>query len=236
MLAALAVQTAAADLCLADTMPYGNFQAADCAFNNVIENSLTDPLPLFGSPAVSGNTLVFIPANFNSSVAGDNLDITDSQLVVDIAANAGRNIYTVSLSEEGAYALIGSGTTDTFASVSAPVWLKIMNVNGVGINPITVQSDMIFTSAGLWAGGATSGSWQGNLVFDVTAALRANGVPTGYATQVELDLDNVLTTESEVGTSAAIYKTRAEITVPEPATLSLLAAGMILAAARRKKN
>jgi hypothetical protein len=87
-----------------------------------------------------------------------------------------------------------------------------------------------------WSGGASSGPWQGNLALDVTAALRANGIATGYATEVKLSMDNALTTQSEVGTSAEIYKTQTDITLPEPATISLLAAGMIFGAVRRKKN
>jgi hypothetical protein len=238
LLAALAVQTAAAALCLADTN-YGDFQASDCVFKNVIESSLTNPFPLFDSPVVSGGSLIFNPANFNSFVQGDNSAMTDGHLVVDITANAGQNITTVSLTEKGSYALTGNGTTDTCASVSAPVVLTILQVNGVGISQVTVTGNIFpFSPDGLeWSGGASSGPWQGNLVLDVTAALRANGISSGYATEVKLSLDNVLTTQSEVGTSAGIYKTEADITAPEPATISLLAAGitMIFGAARRKR-
>jgi hypothetical protein len=235
LLAGLAVQTASAGLCLAD-INYGNFPAADYAFNGVIESSLFNPLPLYGAPSVSGDTLVFSPADFSSSVQDDNLAVTDGHLVVDITANAGQNISTVDLVEKGAYALTGNGTADTYASVSAPVVLTILKVNGVGISQITVTGN-IFGPDGLeWSGGASSGPWQGNLALDVTAALRANGIATGYATEVKLSMDNALTTQSEVGTSAEIYKTQTDITLPEPATISLLAAGMIFGAVRRKKN
>ena len=237
LLAVLAVQTAAAALCLADTMTYGDFVASDCTFKGVGETSQFNPLPLFGSPTVSGDTLMFSPVNFASSALGDGgLDYVDSHLSVDITANAGHNIYTVNLTEKGDFALTGNGTPDTYAQVTMPVWMQILKVNGAGINPITVQDDMVFTNAGLWSGGASSGAWQGILNFDVTATLRANGVPSGFATQVQLTLDNTLTTQSELGTSAVVNKTQADISIPEPATLSLLAAGMLLGAAKRWKN
>ena len=231
------MQTAAVGLCLADTN-YGDFLAGKCSFNNVTESSLTNPFPLFGSPAVSGNTLVFSPANFNSFVQDDNSAMTDGHLVVDIIANAGQDISKVDLVEKGTYALTGNGTTDTYASVSTPVVLTIVQVDGAGISQVTVTGNIFpFGPDGLeWSGGAFSGPWQGDLVLDVTAALRANGISSGYATEVKLSMDNVLTTQSELGTSAGIYKTEADITVPEPATMLLLAAGMIFGAARRKKN
>jgi hypothetical protein len=237
LLAVLAVQTAAADLSQADTMTYGDFVATDYTFNGVFESSTAAPLPLFGSPTVSGDTLTFTPTNFISFAQDGDVGYTDSHLDVDITANAGSNIYIVNLSEKGSYALTGAGDPAyTSAQVTMPVWLEILKVNGGGINPITVQEDMVFTNAGFWAGGASSGSWQGSLAFDVTAVLRANGVPAGFATEVQLTLDDTLTTYSDAGTSAGIDKTQADISIPEPATISLLAAGMILSAARRRKN
>lgn len=226
---------ATASVCPADSMSYGTLVGVDYTFSNIVEDSMTDPLPLFGAPSVAYNTLRFAPTNFISSMTGPDLDLTDSQLSLDITSNAGAYIYTVEVTEKGWYELTGAGTEVTFASVSAPVGLQIMKVNGVGINPIALHGNLVFAPADYWEIGPSTGTWTGSLRFDVTAALRAAGYATGYATEVALTLDDVLLTESETGTTAFVEKTATEIIVPEPATMTLILLGFA-AIVRGKKS
>jgi len=224
---------------------YGDFSGTTVMYAQVTEDSGTDTPPLFGAPTVSGDTLDFNPASFNSSSSGAfGTDITDGTLTLMIMALPGNFIDMVEFDEAGDFTLTGF-SNDAFASVTATFFLDIEEVDGVSINPLNISTSMVFTpSDGDWSlsadgpGPLVNGSWSGSLDVDITQALIDNNIPFDVgATKVSVTFDNTLTTLSEEGTSAFIAKKDVGgigITVtPEPASLGLLALGALAVMGRR---
>ncbi len=225
----------------ASSLNYGDKIGADIIYRQVSEDSVTDPVPLYGNPAISGNALLFTPVNFGAFASNGSLDLTDSTLTTMIEAKPSRVIKQIAFAEAGDYALIGSGTAATSAIVRAPYFVRIVEVNGAPITPILFTNSLTFTPSGgdyFLPGDAGSGiTFTGSTLIDVDAILAAHGV-TGEATKVYFSMDNQLTATSEQGTISFIKKKTADgvtITtlVPEPASLSALA-GVTLILRRRR--
>ncbi len=219
---------------------YGDFSGATIDYLDVTESSVTDPVPLYNAPTILGDFLDFNPTGFGSSSSGVASDVTDGQLNMTIKAKDGQRIEMLTVREDGDLTLSGPlGTAATYATIGAPVFLKITEVDGAAIAPIAVNGSLAFTNAGTWDiatdGTFTGAAFEGFLHIDLTAELRANGVATGYVTELDFAMDNTLSTGSESGTSALIVKKDLDIDVPEPATLSLLALGG-LGLLRRRRN
>src|SRR5215510_6970817 len=51
----------------AASINYGSFPGATVMYTDVTESSVTDPVPLFGAPVVSGDSIDFTPVNFAAS-------------------------------------------------------------------------------------------------------------------------------------------------------------------------
>lgn len=221
-----------------DIITYGDFSGADAVFKAVTESTVVPGDTVanngFGPPVVSGDSLVFTPKSFAAYSASGTPDFADSHLSTTIAAVAGKVIYQVAFSETGDYTLVGTGTSTTKATVAMPAWLTVTKVDGVSIDPIVITGSAVFSpnsSFSLPGNAGTGVPWSGNLLFDVTAALRAKG-NQGYATEVILSMDNSLTATSEAATIAYIAKKTAQLTVdagavPEPGTFVLLSVGAV---------
>lgn len=222
-----------------DIITYGDFSGTEAVFKAVTESTAVPGNTVlnngFGLPVVSGNTLVFTPQSFVAYSAGGMPDFSDSHLSMTIAAVANKVIQTVTFTEAGDYSLVGQGSALTRVAVAMPSWLTVTKVNGVAIDPIQIAGSGVFVPGGLYNLPAHEGTgvpWNGNLQFDVTAALRANGIQAGYATEVILSLDNSLVATSEGATIAYIAKKVAQVTVdaepvPEPGTWVLLGIGAV---------
>jgi len=227
---------------------YGDKTGSTMDYLQVTEDSGTDTPPLYGSPIVVGDTLLFSPTSFNSSSSGaGGSDITDGTLTTTIVPHTGSYIDRLTLFEFGDYTLSGTGgTSATKAEVAASIYITCLEIDGSSL------MIPVFTNASLNNfsppdgkynladdGEGSAVPWNGSLTIDVTGWLTSIG-KTGYATKLLFNMDNVLTTGSELGTSAFIAKKgdyciglTAEI--PEPASITLLSLGA-LALFRRKRN
>jgi hypothetical protein len=242
---------------LATQINYGTHAGTDVTYVNVTEDTGADePLPLFGPPLVTGNSIDFNPLGFDAASAGVDSDITGSNLVFAIAAHIGSRIDTVSLFESGNTTQTGGvtpGSMGTASAVFAAGGLDIHEVDFAPINHISVPFSLSFTpSGGTYFLGTDGGGlplyhtlWTGSTTLDVEAILIANGFTDfNGATRVSIDLINQLDAASQAGTAAQISKldfgaittgkvVRADI--PEPSSVVLAALGLFgLMAVRRR--
>ena len=233
LLAAATVCVAAlAATCPATTISYGDFTGAQVVFTNVLEQSSTDPVPLFGAPIATANSLAFSPITFSSSSSNDDADITDSQLSLMMEAVEGRTITALEIDEAGDFTL--SGSTTATATVGAAVFWTILELDGVALpGPLPAGSTNVVFDQGAGPNGGmfelpgdvgAAQIWTGSLNVDLQSFLAAEGL-TGNITKLSLTLDNTLSTSSTLGSSAFVKKKEAQqvgITVlteeiPEPA-------------------
>lgn len=204
-----AMSSAAAN---AASINYGSFAGTTLSFNNVEESSLTDAPPLFGTPSVSGDAILFNPSSFGATSSNGGLpDITDGHLSMLLMANPGFGIDSIEISEAGDYTLIGAGGAGTMASVSAPVFLTITEVNFAAITPINMNGNLVFSPSGGSYDLANDGPgvgviWTGSLNLDISGYLNDVLGINGVATKIEFDMDNTLVALSETGTISFIQK------------------------------
>ena len=227
----------------ANTVSYGDLIGTKTEFLGVQESSGTDTAPLFGTPKLSGNSLIFSHMTFSSYATNGASDTTDGQLdaTIQSVGNPGYYIDKLTLQEVVDTTLTGTGTSATYSSVGTSVFLQILQVDNVDLSvPEWIDLNMTMSESGQWTlanGPLNAHSWNGALTVDLSTILAGDGIP-GHATQVAFEMDNSLATASEANTTAYIAK-KAEglsvtpIILPEPSALSLLVlSGVLLMAGR----
>lgn len=117
----------------------------------VLNETSDDPLPLFGPPTVSRNSLDFNPLAFTAFSDGGGNDVTSADLAFRVAAKSSSVIEGITLSEIGNATLAGNvapGSMGTSAAVVASGVLHIHEVDFVGINDIAVPFALTFSPSG----------------------------------------------------------------------------------------
>jgi hypothetical protein len=241
---------AAASAAQATSINYGDYSGTSVVFQQVTESSTTNVLPLYGSPTVSGNALLFLPTNFLATSGHDGTVTTEGTLATTIAADLGYNIQLLTITEQGGYNLFGPGTSVTSASVTGTATLTILDVDGTPLGSSIVVPNLLlaFTpSGGSYNFGVdpSGGAWSGIATINVASILSQNNL-TGNVTRVSLSLDNLLTATSQEGSVVSISKNGVgdEGTtgiyvggiIPEPLTcVSFAALGGLLTLLRRSR-
>jgi hypothetical protein len=234
--------------------PMGN----TVSYVGISETSLTDPVPLFGAPFVSGDSIDFNPTGFGAFASGGAVKGTDGQLGFMVVAKQGIGISNINFAEAGITTLAGIGTDNTYTDVSATGKVKILAIDGNTLNNvISIDISLTFapngngtfrlvSDAGL---GLSSLPWTGGQLINLDQALTANNIPFQLgATKISVDLDNGLVAQSEQGTFSLIDKKDfggLAVTVnmphggggpdtPEPTSLVLAFLGFVGVAAGRR--
>ncbi|HEX5068387.1 MAG TPA: PEP-CTERM sorting domain-containing protein [Myxococcota bacterium] len=204
------------------------------------------PTALFDAPTVSGNSLLFSPSNYvaQASGAGGN----DSALGLFQTVITATPLFTIdqlNLTEFGDATLLGAASSGTGVFASLAGFVRVLEVNGLPITPLTIG----FNAGGLQNGSFTPGTlgttgldrntnggttlWSGQLSVDIAAALALAGI-SGNATKVELALDNDLYAYSEFASNSAKIQKKAVTgptiiidVIPEPGTAALLCVGLV---------
>ena len=223
----------------AASINYGNFGpvAPGISFLNVIESSGTDGVPLYDVPPPFATGLGFSPTSFVSAAAAGAADITDGQLNFTILGLDGNGndvaISSINLSEGGLFNLVGVGTAATQIAVGAIMNVKVTEIDGMAISPITMIGNASLAK-NLVADPGLVQPWNLNVLVDVCALLSTLGVPfvTG-ATRAEVVINNSLVSISQPVSNASVLKNSFTISivptpevVPEPCTLAM--AGLAL--------
>jgi hypothetical protein len=236
----------------AASISYGTHAGNTVIYEDVTESSGTDPVPLFGAPIVSGDSIDFNPVLFNafSQFGSPPVDLTNGLLSFVLKAKPGFALNNVTFNEGGLTIVTGTGTDNTYTKVSAVGFLNIYEVDHIstGINPVSTQFQMTFThrADGLWElatdGLARPEVWTGSDFVDLDAVLTAAGVPFTFgATKVSVVLNNSLIASSESGSTAFIDKKdfgglSITVNIPEPSTAILAVAcfGLLGLSTRRR--
>ncbi|MBN1855163.1 MAG: hypothetical protein JW829_20700 [Pirellulales bacterium] len=215
---------------------YGDFLGSTVKYLDVTEDSSTDPVPLYGPPNVTGDSLDFDPVGFSANAAGaGGSDITDGNLRFVVEAMPLHAIWNIGLSEQGDTALAGFGTDATMTSVTSNIFVDILEVDGAPITQINLSTMMVFTpSAGDYklmtdggGGPVYQTNWSGSVLIDLNQALITAGEPFVWgATKIAVNLDNTLVALSEAGTQSFIAKKDFDgmsvtVNIPEPSCLVL---------------
>jgi hypothetical protein len=230
---------------MADTIFYGNKIGTTMKFLDIQETALSagDTAPLFGSPTLSGDSLIFSHMSFSSSANNGASDITDGKLDTTIEAkdNPGFYIDQIRFREFGDTTLAGTGSSATRSSVAGNIYVTVLDVDQGSLPfPEVITIPMAASEGGAWtlAGGQLTGhQWNGTLDLNLSGILQERGI-NAHARLICLTLENTLTTSSEIGTSAFIAKKLEGLSVtpmlvPEPGSLSLLLLGGLLFRRRR---
>ncbi|HEX2476400.1 MAG TPA: hypothetical protein VHK01_16730 [Lacipirellulaceae bacterium] len=230
---------------------YGSHAGTSVTYGNVTEDTTTgDSQPLFGAPTVTGNSIDFNPTGFDAEASGaGGSDNTGGRLMFSIQAHAGNAITSVRFDEAGDTTLSGVGSDATSTAVTADGTITINAVDGAAITPVTRPISLTFNPSGGTYGLATDGGglpifhtqWSGSLTVNLSQILTSASVPFRFgATNVSVDVVNLLTARSQAGTDALINKhdfggLSVTAIIPEPASALLAVAGLAvwLAAGRR---
>jgi hypothetical protein len=204
VIGALSISCAAS----AGVINYGDFVGDNVGFFDVTEQS-TDPGPLYGFPSPMGDSLEFPGTGFQSSSSGGGSNLLEGRLTMEIVANPGELISSITVTESGAYSNVGDSTS----SVSAIAFAE--------------------TADGLFDGGFMS-QWEDDVAGDWQASFTIAFDPTE---SVMFTLDNQLFTSAGADWSAYIDKQNITIAVnvvPAPGVLALL--GLSGLAVRRRRT
>ncbi len=224
---------------------YGDFfdPSGFVAYRNV-----QDVNGLFGAPSVSLNSLDFTPINFEARCSQcPTGQSTSDILTLDIDTVGGRAVSEIRVTEGLDFSVLSFDPTGfASASVSANLFIDVLEIEGVPVNGINGNASILYTpaNASVFGFGIQSGIMTGDLTIDVAQIIAAAGA-TGNATLVRVSLDNTLSVFHDgSGGEARIRKRDAdfvsmtiEITgVPEPTTALLLLGGLAGLAAQRPRR
>lgn len=219
---------------------YGNFGGSTVDFLNV-----RDQNGLFGAPTVSVDSLDFSPNTFEAICPGTGCPPSplqvDDTLTLTIDAKTGSFLDDILLTEAGDTALSSFLNAFAATSVSATVFVDIFEINGVAVNNINGNAQMVFSQSQFDTTQFTGTRiWTGSLLIDLDQII-ANAGGQGRATLVEINLNNTLVAFAQSGASARIEKKDIDglaITiVPEPTTALMMGLGLLgLASFRRHSN
>ena len=236
--------TAVAAACLfagsaSASIMYGNLAGDSVMFANVEQ----DNNGVFGSPIVSGDSLVFTPVDFQVQAEDGSVELLDGTIGFALYGKDGNSLDQVIIEESGFWSLIapGGGTDATSVAAAVAGTIQFLEVGGSAIGYATSQAQ--FTEILAQADFAGAGTniltgWNGTVELDIEALALAAGLTAADAQNVTgaaVVIDNQLIATSEDGTIAFIDKKGADvtITVPEPATAALLGTLGLIALRRR---
>lgn len=239
----------------AASINYGSFAGDTVMYMDVTESSDTDPVPLFGAPTVTGDSIDFTPDNFGaaSQLHVPAVDHTDGHLTFGVMANPGKSVQTISFQEGGGLTVGGFGTDATFVDVSAFGNIDVFQVDGVNISKLSIPIQLTFSFGdngaqdnGTWklaSQGFVNDDWTGGQLIDIAGYLQTHGYPGAEgATKMEIALDNKLYAQSEIEGTASIDKKDfggLSVTVnvpiiPEPSAIVLAVVGLVGLCANRR--
>jgi hypothetical protein len=212
---------------------------ATVVYDPVSESSGTDPVPLYGTPGIIGDTLIFRNMAFSaSSVVGSPvIDFTDGQLNFTVTAKNGFVLSSINWFEKGDYIVFVPplATGNAYVRATSPgMLITVLEVGGVPVAPLYGSAPIAFgPSGGDFQSGVDpdTGIWTGSGVANLATLFNLTNI-----TKVSVSVDNQLLAYTSGDAVASISKKVVDvgvITIPEPAALGLVAIAGVLGLRRR---
>ena len=212
---------------------HGDFSSQSVDFAQVTEFG-------FAAPTVGFNQLRFFPSVFGAQAVGGASDSNTATLTLGVDAAPGFTLSELAFTEIGTYNLAGVGTAASQATVTGSVSGQIVALDsGTLATPILFSQSFDFSPSNgdfdLVDDVGLAVIWSGSLNIDLDALVAAAGF-AGSATEVGLDLENLLAVQTEAGSAALIVKNDFKIqastalapgVIPEPRSVVLMVAGIL---------
>lgn len=228
--AAMLYSVSAANVASAASLAHpGPIVVQDGVYDNVVETSITDTPPLYGSPSAGiGNSMTFALPGFTASASNNNSDITAGALEFTFDANPGKFIQTLSLFETGTYQILGDASVSAAGTLTLRYFDDLEQAFVTLAEPIQMVINSGVPGTGFPVTDPGTGTWVGTALID----LNNLGIQTSH---VIIAMDNSLIASADLGGSATISKDSLTInaTVPEPASLVLMGLGTMMIARKR---
>lgn len=212
----------------------GPIVTQDGVYDQFVESSITDTLPLYGPPAAGvGNEITFTLPGFTASASDNASDLTAGAMEFILDADPGLFIKTVSLFESGTFNIVGDGSvsasgalTVRYLDESTQQLVTLVDPIHRLINPLGVPGGTFPAVNVPW------GDWLGVALIDLDAL----GIQTRH---VIVTMDNNLIASAELGGAARISKDTLTVNatyIPEPGSMALIAVGLGMIVPRRRRE
>jgi len=193
-------------------------------------------LGLFGTPSLSGDTIIFSPTTFVAqSVIGSGRVTLNQSVSLQLLLHAGQTIQSISLTESGSFRLAGN-QSDVYADGELRGFGLATPANALvsAITPDTQFGPNADGSPQVWNGAAALGFTGSGINQSAGVGITLQNVLTARTTTTDPNpLQVAMVQLSPAGNAIALSVTM----VPEPETWAMLLAGLgVLAAARRRLN
>jgi len=235
------------------TINYSDCTGTTVEYTNISESSADEPL--YNAPTCIGDLLDFNPTGFEANSGTANPDQIDGNLLFTVSALDNFLVDNLILEENGDWQVFGFEPSNSLASVTLTVRLEILVTPFAG-DPFVVeylrQTPLQFTTAST----GPIDVWAIHEEFLMASILAEACSGTGYFTSaipgacgattadVGVNIDNTLLAYAVSGELSFINKkdfdgftiTTETEPVPEPATGALLALGLVVISAARRRH
>jgi len=205
----------------------GQVLVQDGVYDNVVETSITDALPMYGAPSAgAGNTMSLPMTSFTASAANNASDLTAGALEFTFDADPGKFISTMSIFESGVYDVtagsvsVAGALTVRYFDDPTQQFVTLADPIHIVVSPGGLPAP----AAGFPVDGSGTGSWLGAALIDLADL----GIQTS---SVIVAMDNTLAASALAGGTAMISKDELTINttiIPEPASLALMGLGLAM--------
>ena len=143
----------------------GPFVTDGGVYSDITETSITDAVPLFGSPTIMpNNLLLFEMTNYNATANDNSSDVTHGTLEFTFESDPGEYIQTIILSESGTYSVVGDGSASAAGTLTIQYYDDVAGEFVILADPIQMS---LFPETSFPVENESDGTWAGVALIDL---------------------------------------------------------------------